>query len=111
MERLVNARLFDFFDQKGTLPTLQLGGRVKRTTIDHNLSLEETVMKAQANSKQVVSIFFDMENTYKLTWRHGILTDINEAGKEEKIFNFIENFLKPSFSKVKVNDFLSVAKV
>ena len=33
----------------------------KRTTIDHLLSLEATVRKAQANSEHIVSIFFDME--------------------------------------------------
>ena len=67
MERMVNVRLVDFFDQKRTLSTLQCGGRAKRTTNDHLLSLEATVRKAQANNEQVVSIFFDMEKAYDLT--------------------------------------------
>ena len=46
MEKMVNVRLLDFFDQKRTLSTLQCGGRAKRTTIDHLLSLEATVRKA-----------------------------------------------------------------
>ena len=60
MERMVYIRLFDFFDQKGTLSPLPCGGRAKQTTIDHLLSLETAVGKAQANSEQVVSILFDM---------------------------------------------------
>ena len=108
---MVNVRLLDFFEQKGTLSTLQCGGRAKRTTIDHLLSLEATVRKAQANSEHVVSIFFDMEKAYNLTWRHGILMDIHEAGIEGRMFKFIENFLKPRSFKVKVNEILSDTKV
>ena len=65
--RMVYVRLLDFFDQKGTLSTLQCGGRAKRRTIDYLLTLKVTVRKAQANSEQVVSMFFDMEKAYVLT--------------------------------------------
>ena len=75
MERMVKVRLLDFFEQKGTLSTLQRGGRAKRTKIDHLLSLEATVRKAQETSEQVVSIFIDMEKSYDLarTLSQGIL--------------------------------------
>ena len=88
MERKVNVTLLDFFYQKGTLSTLQCGYRAKRTTIYHILCLEVTVRKAEANSEQVVSIFFDMEKAYDLTWRHGILMDLIEAEIKKKNFQF-----------------------
>ena len=84
---MVNIRLVDFFDQRGTLSTLLCEGRAKRTTIDYLLSLEVRAWKAQANREQVVSIFFDIEKTYDLTWRHVILMDIQEAGIEGRVFN------------------------
>ena len=65
MDGMVNVRLLDFFDQKGTLSTLQCGGRAKLTTIDHILSLDATVRKVQANSEQDVSIFFDMKRSIR----------------------------------------------
>ena len=102
-EIMVNVRLLDFFDQKGTLSTLQCGVRAKRTTIDHLLSLEATVRKVQANSQQVVSIFFDTEKAYDVTWRYGILIDISEAWIDGRMFNYIQNFLKLRSFKVKVN--------
>ena len=43
MERMIDVRLLDFFDQKGTLSSLQCWDRAKQTTIDHLLSLEATV--------------------------------------------------------------------
>ena len=72
MERIVNVRLLDFFEQKGALSTLKCGGRAKQRTIDHLLSLEATVRKAQANSEHVVSIFFDMEKSiwFNMETRH-----------------------------------------
>ena len=78
----MNVKLMDFSEQKGTLSPLQWGGKAKRTTVDHLLSLEATVRKAQANTEDVASIFFDIEKTYDLTWRHCILMDKHEAGKE-----------------------------
>ena len=111
MESMVNVRLLNFLDQKGTLSPLQRGGRAQLTTINHFFSLEGTVRKAQANSEQVVSIFFDMEKAYYSTWRHGILMYIHEAGIEGRMFKIIQNFLKPRSFKVTVNEILSVTKV
>ena len=108
---MINARLLDSFDQKGTLSTPQCGGRAKQRTVDDLLSLEVTVKKAQANSEQVVSIFFDMEKAFDLIWRHGIVMNISESGIEVSMFNFIQNFLKPRSFTVKVNGILSDAKV
>ena len=59
MERMVNVRLLDFFDQKGTLSTLQCGGRAKRTTIGHLLSVEATVIN------QTVSTSYPSSSTWK----------------------------------------------
>ena len=74
------------------------------------MSLETTVRKAQANSDQVVSIFFDVEKAYDLTWRHGILMDIHEAEIEGRMVKFFQNFLKPRSFQVKVNEILSDTK-
>ena len=51
-----------------------------------------------------------MEKAYDLTWRHGILMDIPEAGIEGRRFKFIENFLKPRSFKVKIKEILSDTK-
>ena len=67
------------------------------------LTLEATVKTAQANTEQVVSFFFDMEEILDLTWRYSILVDITEAR--------IENFLNSRSFKVKVSEILSDAKV
>ena len=96
-----------FFHQKGTLSTLQCGGRAKRTTNDHILSLETTATKSLTNSELVASIFFDMEKAYDSTRRHDILMDIKEAGIEVMILNFIQNFLKSRPFKLTVNEILS----
>ena len=52
-----------------------------------------------------------MEKAYDLTWKDGILMDINEAGIEERMFNFIQNFLKPRTFKVKIKEILFDTRV
>ena len=111
MERMVNVKLLNFFEQKGIRSTLQCGGRAKRTIIGYILSLEAIVSKARANGEQVVFIFFDMEKVYYLTRRFGILIDIYWAGRERRIFDSIQNFIKPRSFKVKFNEILSDRKV
>ena len=66
--------------------------------------MEVTARKAQANSEQVVFVIFDMERNIRLTLRHGIIMVINETGIKGRILNFIQNFLTPRFSKVKINE-------
>ena len=97
---MVNIRLLNFFDQERTFSTLQCDCRARRANIDHLLSLEVTVSKVQTNIKQVASICFHREKANGLTWRHGILMDINEAGTEGRMLNFQENFLKPRSFKI-----------
>ena len=92
---MVNVSLSESFVLKTTLPTLQCGARAKRTLFSHLMSLEATVRKDQGNSKQIVSIFIDMEKAYKLIWTHGILVNLNEIRNEEIMFNLPQNFLKP----------------
>ena len=108
---MLKVTLLDFFDQKGTLSTLQCGGRAKRTTIDHLLSLEATKRKAQTNIEQVVLIFFEMKKTYDLSWRQSIMMDLSKPGLEVKILNFIQNFLKLKSFEVKFNENLSDTKI
>ena len=45
-----------------------------------------------------------MEKTYYVTWIHGNLEDLSDAGLAEIMFNFIQNFLKPRSFKAKVNE-------
>ena len=52
-----------------------------------------------------------MEKAYDLTWRNDILMDIQESGKERRIFNFIQEFLILRSFEVKVNKILSGTKV
>ena len=60
-------------------------------------------MKPQANSEQVITIFFDKENVNDLTWKNGVLIDLSEAELEGRNFSFIQNILKLRSFKVKVN--------
>ena len=78
-ERTVNVRLFDFFDKKKKhFPHYN-----KEPEPNEQLStILCTWNKGKANTELVVSILFDMDKAYDLTRKHGIMMDVNEAGKE-----------------------------
>ena len=99
---MVYVRLLDFFNRKRTLYTLQCEGRAKRTNIDHLLSLEATVRKAQANGEQVVFILFDMK---KKTC--GILVDLDTSYNRKKCIQFHTKLSQTKSFKVKFNEFSS----
>ena len=107
MERMVNVRLQEYLEMKNILSQYQCGGRPKRSTIDQLISLESIVRKAQANNEYLVSIFFDMEKAYDLTWRYGIKKDIHECGLKGRIASFIANFLNTRHFRVRINSKLS----
>jgi len=110
LERMVNTRLIEYLEQNNTLSNLQCGGRKKRSTIDHLIALETAIRKAQANNEEIVSIFFDMEKAYDMTWRHGILKNIHRIGIRGRMAAYIKNFLSERKFQVKINNTLSAIK-
>ena len=44
------------------------------------MRLESEVRKCFARSEYRVSVFFDLEKVYDMTWRHGIVQDLHSAG-------------------------------
>ena len=93
-----------------TLRSVTVNITVWRQSLSQTSNHRSSVRKAQLNSEQVLFIFFDIEKIYDLTWSHGILMDLNEAGIEGRMLKFIQKLLKPRSFKVKVNEITSHAK-
>jgi len=54
-----------------------------------------------------VSVFFDLEKAYDMTWKYGILCDLHEAGIRGRLPDFISKFLNERFFRVRVGSCLS----
>ena len=92
MKKIRNVKVLNFFDQKGTLTTLQSGSRAKQTTNAHLLSLEVAVGKTkQTNSDQVLSSFrhaksiqFNMETQHSDGTKRNQNTRKNSSPQKKK---------------------------
>ena len=106
-ERLINYRLLDYFDQHKSIANIQCGGRPKRSTTDHLIRLEHSIKEAFAHNEHFVSIFFDIEKAYDLTWRHGILQDLSDMGLRGRLPQYIAAFLHKRTFQVRIINTLS----
>ena len=104
LERMVNSRLMWVLEKEGLLSNFQSGYRKGRSTLDHLVSLESYIRNSFVEGKHVVSVFFDLEKAYDLTWRFGVMKDLHDMGFRGKLPLFIQNFLSDRKFKVRVGN-------
>jgi hypothetical protein len=69
MERMVNDRLVFLLEKENLLAPAQCGFRRHRSAVDHLISLEHQIQNCFVLRQQLVTVFFDLENSYDTTWR------------------------------------------
>ena len=62
--------------------------------MDYLVRLESDVRKGVAKGEHMLSVFFDLEKAYDMTWRHGIIQDMYEAGLRGHLPAYVQEFLK-----------------
>ena len=107
MERLINERLMEFFIMHKVLTPMQSGGVRNRSTVDHLVRLEDTIRTAFASQEHFISIFFDLEKAYDMTWRGGIIADLFQIGLRGSLPKSIASFLNTRSFRVKVGNVFS----
>ena len=107
LERILNFRLLEQLEFDNVLATIQCGCRRDRSTLDHLIRLENFIKTAFAQDQHVLSIFFDVEKAYDMTWRHGICQDMHTAGLRGLLPKYVREFLKRRTFQVRVQNHLS----
>ena len=102
MERMVNTRLVHILERKEIINPMQYGFRKNRSSSDVLVRLETEIRKAFAMRKSVIAVFFDIEKAYDTTWRRGILEALCEYDIKGRMGNFIKQFLKERYFKVRI---------
>ena len=107
MERLISERLMEYFIMHRILTPAQSGGVRNRSTVDHLVKLEDSIRTAFASQEHYISVFFDLERAYDMTWRKGIVLDLHRIGMRGLLPKFIAVYLEERKFKVKVGKSLS----
>ena len=76
------------------IPPEFLGFRAGLGTDDYHATLETEIRMAFENREHMVSIFFDLEKAYDITWRHGILQTLIDFSIKENLLHFVAEFMK-----------------
>ena len=109
LERILNSRLQDYLSGR-EFAQIQTGAMKRRLTLDHLTGLETTVRNAFAHGEPVISVFFDLEKAYHLTWEYGIVKDLHRIRLRGRLPLFIQNFLADRKFRVKVSNTVSQSK-
>ena len=96
-----------YMEMNKLFSSTQCGCRRNRTTLDHLVRMENEVRKSIALGEHQVSVFFDIEKPYDMTWRWGILRDLRDLGLKRYLPKYIEKFLKDRHFSVKFCNYVS----
>ena len=107
MERLINARLLEYLLINRGLSPAQCGCQRNRSTTDHLVRLEDSIRCAFSHHQHYISIFFDLERAYDMTWRKGIVIDLYKLGLRGLLPRYIAAFLESRYFRVKIGNTLS----
>ncbi|KAI5715377.1 hypothetical protein M8J77_015106 [Diaphorina citri] len=107
MEKMVNKRLFWTLENKKLLNPFQSGGRLKRSTIDNLVVLENEVAKGFSKKEHTLAAFLDIQKAFDVTWRHKIIVTLQQFGINGYMLKYLHNFLHQREIAVKCNGELS----
>ena len=77
------------------------------STLDHLVRLENEVRRAFAADEHQVSIFFDLEKAYDMTWKYFILNDLYMHVLRGLLPKYIKQFLSTRQFAVRIKNHLS----
>lgn len=111
LDRIVNGKLQDYLMRKEEFGRIQTGGMRGRSVIDQLVDLETAIRNGFAKDERVISLFFDLEKAYDLTWKRGIMQDLNRLGLKGRLPSFVERVLTGRSVRVRINGTMSEEKV
>ena len=91
LERMINLRLTWFLEFNHLLSNLQTDFTAKRSIIDQIVHIETLIREVFIKKEHLVTVLFDLEKAYNMSWPYGILNDL---GLQSRLPIFIKHFLE-----------------
>ena len=109
LERLINEDFNKYLESKNILIKEQSGFRKNHLTTDNltRLCLDIKDLNAQRKHKVLLAIFLDIEKCFDRIWINRLKYKILNSGYNNKISNWLCNFLTNRTLGVKINNFIS----
>ena len=81
---------------------MQCDFRSRRSMVDHLVRFETFYREAFIHNQHLVSVVFDLEKAYDTTRKYEIIKDLHGFGLRGRLPDFINDFLKDRYFKVRV---------
>jgi hypothetical protein len=107
LESLIQDRLNSFVEPRNLIPSYQAGSRPGRSTIDHLLTVQQTVHSAFSKRESVVFVKLDMEKAYDKVWRAGLMDRLRSIGVGGRMYTWVRSFLRGRRARVVLNGVFS----
>jgi ribonuclease HI len=107
LERMVNARLMWYMEDKSLLHNAQNGFRPNRSTLDSILLLHTEACHALANRQEMLTAFIDIEKAFDTVWRYNVLKKLTDWKVTGNMLQFLRNFMENRTFQVRINGKLS----
>jgi hypothetical protein len=110
LEKIINTKIQAWAEKEKVLPESQSGFRKKRSTQDHILRINQSIISG-FNKKEITgAIFFDLEKAFDKTSHSGIIKKMKKHGLKTSFVNWIKSFLKSRTFQIFSNGSLSSTK-
>lgn len=100
---VLNTRLRDYLEYKGTLAEEQNGFRKKRSCEEHIYILNSIIRNSLDNKKSIYAAFIDFKTAFDVVDRHMLLYKIIDAGVDGKLYFAIKEIYKLTEASVRIN--------
>ena len=107
LERVIATRLRWFLESKNMLNQYQAGFRKGRGCVDHIVRLTQDIAASSTKKQMTLAVFLDLEKTFDMVWREGIIEQLSKMGVKGKPLEWIHNFLQDRSIQVRVGSALS----
>ena len=109
-ETMLNQRLLWFLETNNKLRNNQSGFRRYHSTLDHLITISDTINKALCNKQSTLALFLDITKAYDMVNTEGLLIKLHQIGIQGRAFLWIKEFLCNRCHQVQVNTSLSSFK-
>lgn len=107
LERVLEARIRNFVESNGLIPTTQHGFRSNNSTTTYLTKLITTVQHNIASKERVAGVFLDLQKAFDSVWLDGMLFRLMEIGIGGPLLGLLSSFLNGRTITLTVNGFIS----
>ena len=109
-EKIIAARLEEFFTSIGISDKFQEGFTKRRNTIRYLNRLDGDIRDKLSKKYTVICLFIDFEKAFDSVWKKGLMKKLHDVGIRGNLWVLIDSFLFSKKVKLMFNDYTGIVR-